>query len=119
MFFYVPNIKFLEDEVKNYHTSDKRRVEIDVQVDYDTDVVKAKEVINAVLQNFPMLQAPAPDIIVESLGDNGIFLRTRFWIGSKDPYFTLKSNVTETINLAFKQSGIVIPFPQITLGNRK
>jgi len=90
-----------------------------VQVDYDTDIVKAKSVINKVLENFPMLQAPASDIIVESLGDNGILLRVRFWIGSKDSYFTLKSNVTETINLAFKQSGITIPFPQVTLSNRK
>jgi len=119
VFFYIPNIKFLEDEVRNYHTSDKRRVEVDVQVDYDTDIVKAKGVINKVLENFPILQAPRSDIIVESLGDNGIFLRVRFWIGSKDPYFTLKSNITETINLAFQQSNIVIPFPQVTLSNRK
>ena len=119
VFFYIPNIKFLEDEVRNYHTSDKRRVEIDVQVDYNTDLVKAKSIINKVLENFPILQAPRSDIIVESLGDNGIFLRTRFWIGSKDPYFTLKSNVTETINLAFRQSDIVIPFPQVTISNRK
>lgn len=119
VFFYVPNIKFLEEEIKNYHTSDKRRVEIDVQVDYDTDIVKAKSVINKVLENFPMLQAPASDIIVRSLGDNGILLTVRFWIGSKDGYFTLKSNVTETINLAFKQSDITIPFPQVTLSNRK
>ncbi len=119
VFFYIPNIRFLEDDVRNYHTSDKRRVEIDVQVDYNTDIVKAKSVINKVLENFPILQAPRSDIIVESLGDNGIFLRVRFWIGSKDPYFTLKSNVTETINLAFRQSDIVIPFPQVTLSNRK
>ena len=119
VFFYIPNIKFLEDEVRNYHTSDKRRVEIDVQVDYNTDIVQAKSVINKVLENFPILQAPRSDIIVESLGDNGIFLRVRFWIGSKDPYFTLKSNVTETINLAFRQSDITIPFPQITISNRK
>ncbi len=119
VYFYIPNIRFLEDDVRNYHTSDKRRVEIDVQVDYNTDIVKAKSIINKVLENFPMLQAPASDIIVESLGDNGIFLRVRFWIGSKDPYFTLKSNVTETINLAFKQSGITIPFPQVTISNRK
>ena len=119
VFFYIPNIKFLENEVSNYHTNDKRRVEVEVLVDYDSDIVKAKAIINKVLENFPILQAPASDIIVDTLWDNGILLKVRFWIGSKDSYFTMKSNITETINLGFKQSGIVIPFPQITLGNRK
>jgi small-conductance mechanosensitive channel len=53
------------------------------------------------------------------MGDSSIKLTLRIWINSTDTFFTLKSNVTETINLAFKQAGIIIPFPQITLSNRE
>ncbi len=33
-------------------------------------------------------------------------------------FFATRSNVMETINLAFKQNDIVIPFPQIVLNQR-
>jgi small conductance mechanosensitive channel len=119
--FYIPNIKFLEENVSNFHTNDKRRVEVDVWVDYDTDITKAKKIMLQVVWQFPhVLQAPASDIFVTELWDNGINLSLRFWVDSKTGnFFQTKSNVTETINLAFKQAGIVIPFPQVTLSNRE
>ncbi len=117
--FYTPNVKFLEDEVLNYNTNDKRRVEVNVGVDYDTDLLKAKKIMLQVLRQFPnILQAPESNIFIDKFDDSSINLSLRFWINSSDQYFLIKSNVTETINLAFKQAGITIPFPQITLSNR-
>ncbi len=117
--FFLPNIKFLEDEVSNYNANDKRRVEIEVWVDYDTDILKAKKIMLQVLNQFPnILKAPSADIFIDKFDDSSINLSLRFWINSSDSYFWIKSNVSETINLAFKQAGIVIPFPQITLSNR-
>ncbi len=118
--FFVPNVKFLEDEVENFHINDKRRVEINIWVDYDTDIVKAKKIMLQVINNFPwILKAPESSVFVTNFNDNSIDLSLRFWINSKWEYFSIKSNVTETINLAFKQYWIVIPFPQITLSNRE
>ena len=117
--FFIPNVKFLEDEVQNYNSNDKRRVEIKVWVDYDTDLLKAKKVMLQVLNQFPnILKAPASNIYVDKFDESSINLTLRFWINSSDEFFLIKSNVTETINLAFKQAGITIPFPQITLSNR-
>ncbi len=117
--YYVPNVRFLEENVSNYHSNDKRRVDIEVWVDYDTDLVKAKKVMNQVVEQFPnVLKAPEPSIFVEKFDNSAIKLSLRFWIDSKEEYFQTKSNVTETINLAFKQANITIPFPQITLSNR-
>jgi len=118
--FYVPNIKFMEENVSNFTTNDKRRVEVNVWVDYDTDLLKAKKIMLQVLDNFPnILQAPDANIFVNEFSDNSINLSLRFWINSTDKYFETKSNVTETINLAFKKYWIVIPFPQVTLSNRE
>ena len=119
--FYIPNIKFLEENVANFHTNDKRRVEIDVWVDYDTDITKAKTIMLQVIEKFSnVLKAPASDIFVTDLADSSIGLSLRFWVDSKNGnFFQTKSNVTETINLAFKQAGITIPFPQVTISNRK
>ncbi len=118
--FFVPNVKFLENNVENYHRNATRRIEIEVWVDYDTDIVKSKKVIFQVLQNFPqILKSPDPEIFITKFDSSSINLSIRFWIDSKNwNYFVTKSNVTETINLAFKQAGITIPFPQVTLSNR-
>ena len=117
--FYIPNVKFLENEVENYHMNDKRRVEVTIWVDFDTDIVKAKKVMLQVVNNFPwILKTPEANVIISNFNESSINLSLRFWISSKWEYFITKSNVTETINLAFRQYWIRIPFPQITLSNR-
>ena len=117
--YFVPNVKFLEEEIVNFNTNDKRRVEIVIWVDYSTDIVKAKKIMMQVLEKFPnILQTPNSSVLV-NLWDSSIDLTLMFWINSQDSFLTIKSNVTETINLAFRQYWINIPFPQITLSNRE
>jgi small conductance mechanosensitive channel len=118
--FFVPNVKFLEENVENYNTNNKRRVDVPVWVDYDTDIVKAKTIMINILWNFPsIMKAPEPVVMVTNFWDSSIDLSLRFWIDSKTgKYFEVKSNVMETVNLAFKKAWIVIPFPQVTLNNR-
>lgn len=117
---YVPNVKFLQENVSNYHTNERRRINVEIWIDYDSDVVKAKKIMRQVIDQFPnILKDPEPIITVDKLDNWSINLVLRFWIHSKNwKYLRTKSNVTETINLAFKQSWIIIPFPQITLSNR-
>lgn len=119
--YYVPNVKFLEDTVSNYNTNSKRRVEVSVWVDYKTDIIKVKKVLMQVIEQFPhVLRAPEPQVLVDKFDTSSINLQLRFWIDSKTgEYFITRSNVTETINLAFKQAGITIPFPQVTISNRE
>lgn len=117
--FYVPNGKFMEENVENFHANDKRRIDVIVGVDYKTDILKAKKVMLQVVEQFPnILKTPSSDIIIEELGNSSIGLKLRFWISSKDSYFEVKSNVSETVNQAFKQYDISIAFPQMTISNR-
>jgi len=114
--FNIPNVRFFEENVRNFHTNDKRRIDVDVVVGYETDIVQAKKVLQKVISNFPMvLQAPASDILVDDLWDNGINLKLRFWIHSKENFVTLRSNITETVNLAFKQTGIKVAHPHMVI----
>jgi small-conductance mechanosensitive channel len=55
---------------------------------------------------------------VRDLGERWIWLGLRVWIHSHENFITLKSNLTETVNLAFKQTGVHIPYPQISLSHR-
>lgn len=118
--FFVPNVKFLENNVQNFHSNSSRRVEINVWVDYATDLIKAKKIVMQVLNNFSnILKAPTPEVLISEFENSSINIKVWFWVDSKSwEYFNTKSNVTETINLAFKQAWITIPFPQVTLSNR-
>lgn len=114
--FYVPNIHFIEDKVTNYHTNDKRRIDIEVLIDYTADVHKAKKTIQMVMDQFPnILQAPASDVIVDDLSDNGILLKARYWTTMSDNYFHTKSNISETINMALKRQEIEIAYPHMNI----
>jgi small-conductance mechanosensitive channel len=114
--FYVPNIKFIEEKVINYYTNDKRRGEIDVLIDYKSDVHKAKQVVVMILDQFPnILKAPWSDVILDQLGDNGILLKARYWVPVKDNYIETKSNITETINMALRKQWIEIAYPHLTV----
>jgi len=111
--FNIPNVKFFEENVRNYHTNDKRRLNVEVVVDYATDIVTTKKVLMKVLSNFPqILQAPEPDIIIDELWEKWISLRLRFWVQSTENFITLRSNITETINLAFTQTWIQVSYPK-------
>jgi len=114
--FNIPNVKFFEENVRNYHTNDKRRLDIEVVVEYGTDIVTAKKVLMKVVSNFPqILQAPEPDILIDELWEKGIWLKLRFWIQSTENFITLKSNITETVNLAFAQTGIHVSYPKMIM----
>jgi len=69
----------------NFHTNDKRRVNVDLGVDYDTDIVKAKKIMIQVTERFPnILKAPFPNVLVTEMADSSINLSLKFWINSKD-----------------------------------
>ena len=58
-----------------------------------------------VIEKFPnVLKLPETEVLVTKMDDSSINLSLRFWINSKDGYFVSQSNVTETVNLAFKQA---------------
>jgi len=117
--FYIPNINFLEHKVLNYNSNNKRRIDIETLVEYDTDIIKAKSILTKVLDNFPnVLNDPKPQIVIDKLDDSWILIIIRAWIWSRDSYIQTKSNITETINLAFKQSKIKIPYPHLQIINK-
>lgn len=118
--FFVPNVEFLKNVVENYNANDKRRTEIEIGLEYGSDIVKAKTILLKIVDNFPnILKEPVPKIIVNEFGDNSINIKLWYRTLMTDKtYFSTRSNVMETINLAFKQNEIVIPFPQIVLNQR-
>ena len=120
---FIPNLKFLQDKFANLYLNETRRLELDVSVNNDTDMTKMKLLIAKVMENVPgVLSKPGHTIWFMGLDDKWVNMKILFWAGSKDKVFTIRSNVIETLNLAFQQAGIEISymdFMNITITDNK
>lgn len=110
----IPNGDLLNQHLVNWTMgSNKRRTEIEVGVAYNTDLEKAKALIFGVLEkNEQVLKYPPPQILFTKFNDSSIDILLRYWIGHFIFISDTKSNIIFAINDAFKENGIVIPFPQ-------
>lgn len=114
----IPNGTLTNASIINYSEKDTRRVDFTFGVDYDTDITKAKAILEDVARSQSTLLADQPIVCkVSSLGDHSINIVLRFWVKSSD-YWDTTFAVNEQVNEAFRENGIVIPFPQLTLSSR-
>lgn len=108
---FIPNIKFLQDTFGNLYLNPTRRLDLEVVIENNTDMAKLKALIAKVMANVPwVLTDPGYTIWFMGLDDKWVRLKILFWTKSKDKVFTIRSNVIETLNLAFIQAGITVAY---------
>jgi small conductance mechanosensitive channel len=109
----LPNADVLAHPIVNYTRASRRRIELPVGVDYDTDTELARKTVLDVLQNIPGFVAePSPTVAFSTFGTSALELNTYFWIdtahtdpiAAKDAAFTL-------VKAALDKQGIEIPIP--------
>jgi small conductance mechanosensitive channel len=111
--FFVPNRLILNDIVQNYHFTPDRRIKLDVGIRYDQDLIKAKQLIEAIMIEDPRVKGnPRPAVWVVNLADSCVKLGGRCWVGNLD-YWKTRCELLEKIKLRFDAEGIVIPYPQL------
>ncbi|MFO7740254.1 MAG: mechanosensitive ion channel family protein, partial [Desulfatiglandaceae bacterium] len=109
---FVPNSKILNDYVINYHFTPTRRVKLDVGIGYDQDVLRAKQVMEAIMVEDPRVKTkPRPVVYVLNLADSCVQLGGRCWVENMK-YWVTKCDLVEKVKLRFDQEGIVIAYPQ-------
>ncbi len=109
----VPNGELANSVVTNYSSEDKRRADITVNISYDTDIEKAKEIIKNVLtETKGVLDDPKPMIVVTEYADSSIKLSVRAWAKNAE-FWDVRFLLNEKILVALRESGIEIPFRRI------
>lgn len=97
----------------NTSALDKRRIDMIVPVAYDTDLVKAKDVISSVILSYPeVLKDPEAKIEVHTLADSSINFIVRPWVPNAD-YWTVYWRFQKEIVDAFRANGIEIPYNKL------
>ena len=105
----IPNSNMLHAVVTNYTRLNKRRLNYDVGVAYDTDIELAKKVLTDLFKdNEYILPKEEFTVYVYELGAYSVGIRVRCWTKFKD-YWPLYNSMSEKILLAFRENGIRIP----------
>jgi small-conductance mechanosensitive channel len=113
----VPNSQLVGNSIHNYSYHDRRIVIVNkVQVSYSTDLDRAMEVLAEVAVRNPNgLKVPKPIVRIVAFQDSGIEIALWTWIDEAAHKLAALSWTNLEIWRAFKNTGIVIPFPQVDL----
>ena len=107
----APNSSVWGAPLKNYSRNSSRRMELSVRVSYTDSIDTAFRVFREIADGEErFLGNPAPQIMVQSLGDYGVNILLRAWVPSDvywDVYWEQMRNLKERIETA----GLSIPIP--------
>ena len=113
----IPNGGLANSSITNVTAEDKRRIEIQVGISYESDLRRAKELLLQILDTHPMAlheEDRMPQVFVWELGSNSVVLGGRVWTKMED-YWTVKFEITEQIKLTFDREGIEIPYQRVDI----
>ncbi|MBN1946971.1 MAG: mechanosensitive ion channel [Bradymonadales bacterium] len=108
----IPNSKVTGDNITNYTSQDKRRIDLVFSISYGDDINTAKEALSRVVSSEERILAePETVIAVSELADSGVHLVCRPWVKPAD-YWPVRFELLERGKLALEDAGLTIPFPQ-------
>ena len=109
----IPNGTLSNEPMTNVTGMGKRRVDISVGISYTADLKKAKEILQRLFEEHPLVLKEEPiQVFVDSLGDSAVLIGGRAWAASEN-YWECRWNITEAVKLEYDKAGIEIPFNQI------
>lgn len=109
----VPNSELATKSLINHTKDNVIRLDVVASVAYGTDLDKARQVIQSVIDNDPLiLKDPMPKLCVSELNSSSVDYSLWLWT-TVDDYWTLWMRIRENIYKAFAENGISIPFPQL------
>lgn len=111
----IPNKSAWGSPIVNFSALGRRRVDIQIGIDYGCDVAKAIRIALETLPTVPgVLADPAPAVFIAQLADSAVTLNVRPWSDGAN-YWNVYNDVQVAVKSAFEKNGISIPFPQLTV----
>ena len=109
----MPNGEIFGSTIENFTFHEKRRVDVDVGTDYESDLRETRSVLERVAAAVEGgLEDPAPHVYLQELGGSSINWTARVWAPTAD-YWAVKERLTHDIKVALDDAGIGIPYPQM------
>jgi small conductance mechanosensitive channel len=110
---FIPNRKILNDDLINYHFTSTRRFALKVNIKFNQDLMKAKQVIESIMVEDPRVRAtPRPVVYLMSLEKGYMELQGRGWTDNVKA-FVVTRELLEKTKLRFDQEGFALAVPQL------
>ena len=125
-YIVVPNDLVSSETVVNRSREGRLRAEVEVGVDFDADVHRARDVAVRVANELAdetqaIRDSPEPDVLVCRLADSAVVLVVRLWIDrpTSGQVNRIRDDLMCNVKEAFEHEGIKIPYPQQELSGRE
>lgn len=111
----IPNGKLMNNSLTNVTERDERRLDLKVGISYESDLKKAKEILERLLfSHKDILTNEDWKVFVDSLADSSVVLGIRAYV-KMEKYWDTRWELLEQIKLTFDEEGIEIPYNQLTV----
>ena len=114
----IPNGLITNNEIRNMTKEKVRRLDLNINVSYNTDIRKVKEVLSEIIkeevegEDKLALKSPDPTIGVGELGASAVIFYVYVYAKSEN-YLKLRMKLNEKIKIGFDENNIEIPYPQM------
>lgn len=112
----IPNSELISTRVTNWSLTGKNvRFKVPVPVAYGTDQAKVVQLLLEVADEDPNVEkSPAPTVRLKEFASSALIFEVVFWTSKlMQRQGMMKSRINLAVNKKFKESGIVMPFPQM------
>ena len=115
----IPNGTLSGSIITNVTARDLRKLEIKVGISYDSDIKKAKAILEEILHNDEDTKDDQGMVVfVDELGESAVVMGLRVWVAT-EKYWPARWRLNELIKEAFDANGIEIPYNQLQVHVKK
>lgn len=107
----VPNGALSNGHITNFSREPRRRADINIGIDYSSDIKLARQILLEIAQDPRVLREPEPVVFVTGLGDSSVNLSLRVWVATGD-FWPVTFAFTEQAKEKLAAAGVGIPVPQ-------
>ncbi len=115
----LPNNNLANQAIVNIVEPDATiRARVEVGVAYGSDVAKVKSILYEVAKNHPDViedDVRKTNVRFRKFGDSSLEFSLRIWVDQVVKQWNVMSDIHEEIDRRFREEGIEIPFPQMTV----
>lgn len=111
----LPNSSIVSAPITNVNANATRRMDLIFGIGYTSDLKKAKQVLEEILQEDALvLNEPEPIVGVNALNSSSVDLIARFWVKSEN-YFKANITMQQKVKIRFDAEGIEIPYNKLDI----
>lgn len=109
----IPNGTLTNSVVENYSAMEKRRIDLDFSVSYDSDTEEVKGLLLEIAKKHPLvLDDPTPMARMSEQNRSALVFTMRAWCKTDD-YWDVRFDLVEATKAVFDKKGIKVPYQQL------